>query len=101
MPGCLGPSLREIVLIDIELDLQIVQIGHGNDVALGAFVADEAGGDELALFDVALENGAVDGRADDGVVELHLRVVERALGLLTCARSASISSWRGPRRTSS
>ena len=60
MPGWLRTELGEIVLIDIQLDLEIAQIGQRNDIALGAFVADETGGDELALFDVAFENGSVD-----------------------------------------
>ena len=50
-----GPEFREIVLADIEFDLEIVEIGHGDDVAFGAFVADETGGDEFAFFDVTVK----------------------------------------------
>ena len=72
----LRAQLREIVLVDVELDFQIVQIGERDDVAFGALVADEAGGDELAFLDVALQDGARDRSADDGVVELGFGVCD-------------------------
>ena len=65
-------ELGKVGLVDVEFDFDIVQIGEGDDEALGAADAGEAGGDELALFDVTLKNGAADGGLDDGVVELCL-----------------------------
>src|ERR1700722_1590148 len=61
-----GTELREIILIHIDFDLQIVKVGDRDYVAFRAFIAYESGGDKLALFDVALQNRAGDGSADDG-----------------------------------
>ena len=74
MPCCFGVQLGEIVLADVQFHFQIVQVGQRDHVALGAAVAHEAGGDELALLHGALQDGAGDRRADDGVVEIGLRV---------------------------
>ena len=43
--------------------------------------ADMLGVDRLALVDAALDDDAVDRRGDDRVVEIHLRLVDRGLGL--------------------
>ena len=75
-------ELRKIVLIDIQLHLEIVQIGHRYDIAFGALVADEAGGDEFTLLDISFENGSIDRRANDGVVLLHLGVGQGPLELI-------------------
>ena len=61
MPFWPDAELGEIVLADVELHLQIVQVGERHHVALGALVAHETGGDEFALFDGALQDGAVTG----------------------------------------
>src|SRR6267142_1406338 len=53
-------DLGKIVLADVELDSQVIEIGDGNHVSLGAALADEAGGDELAHLDVAGQNGGRD-----------------------------------------
>ena len=84
-PCCCGVQLGEIVLRDIEFDFQIVQVGERNHVALGAAIADEAGGDELALLDGAFQNGAGDGRANDGVGQVRLGVTDGAARLVDLA----------------
>src|SRR5262249_9133153 len=83
--GVARMELGEVVLADVELYFQVVEIGHGDNVALGALVADESGGDEFALFHVALADGAGDGRANDGVIQIGLRDRHGAAGLLYLA----------------
>ena len=51
----------EIVLINIQFDLQIAEIGKGDDEGLRAAIANKRSRDHLALLDVALENSAVTG----------------------------------------
>ena len=77
----LRPQLREIILADIEFHLQVVQIGHGHQVALGAFFAYESVGDKLTLLHVAVENGAGDRRTDDGILQLVVGVGKSAFCL--------------------
>ena len=91
----------EIVLIDVELDLKVVEIGQRDDVTFRASIAGKTRRDEFAAFDVALQDGAGDRRADDGVVQVAFaQKASEPSACLTCARMASISSRRGPMRTS-
>ena len=62
-PAALEATKRNAAANGVELDAQVVQIGDGDDVALRAAVADEAGRDELADLHVALEHRRGDRRA--------------------------------------
>lgn len=95
------PELGEVVLIDVDLDLQIVEVGDGDDVAFGALVADESGGDKFTLLDVAFQNRAGDRSTDYGICEIVFRKSTWPLACSTKPRAASISSWREPMRTRS
>jgi hypothetical protein len=74
----------------------VIQVRHGDDIALGAFVADETGGDELAFFDVAVENRAGYRRFDDRIVELVLRIGQSAARLLDLAADLIDFLFTGP-----
>ena len=70
---CWPMQLGEIVLADVELHFEVVEVGEGDDVALGAAVAHETGGHELALLDGALQDRAGDRGANDRVGEVASR----------------------------
>ena len=101
VPCWLALQLGEIVLADVELHFEIVEVGQRDHVAFGAAVADETGGDELALLHRALQDGAGDGRADDGVGEVGLGIGDHAPGLLDLAAQGVDLLLRGPSFTSS
>src|SRR5579871_1478959 len=89
--GLSRAEFGKIALINIQFNLQVVQIGHRYNIAFCTFVAHEAGGDELALLDIALEGCPIDGRLNNRVVELYLRIIKHALRLLyLCAQSVDL-----------
>ncbi|MCG3159756.1 MAG: hypothetical protein JMDDDDMK_00776 [Acidobacteria bacterium] len=74
-------ELGEIVLVDVEFDLKVVQVGHRNDVTFRAAITGETRRNEFAALDVAFQNDAGDRSADDGVFQLRLREGQTAFGL--------------------
>ena len=83
-------ELGKVVLRDIEFDLNVVQIGEGDDrsarAAFGA--AGKLRGDQFALFGGALQNRAGDGSANHSGIELRLGVGHLAFGLQQVAFGA-------------
>ncbi len=86
----LGTEPGKIVLRDIEFDLEIVQIGQGDDQALRTAFgrAGKSRGHELAFFGGALKNGSSHRGADHGGVEQRLGIVRLTLSLLHGAAGA-------------
>ena len=82
MPSCLRREFGKVVLRDIELDLNVVEIGERDyRTARATFgAAGKLRGDQFALFGGALENRAAYGRADHGGIELRLGIIHLALG---------------------
>ena len=73
-------DLADVGLVDLALDVDLVGVAEGHDEG-GGGAEDEDGADRVADFDVAGEDGAVDGGGDGGVAELLFKLLERGLGL--------------------
>ena len=78
--GLAEVDLADVGLVDLALDVDLGSVAEGEDLG-GGGAENEDGGDGVAHFDVAGEDGAVDGRGDVGVGELFLELLEGGVGL--------------------
>ena len=75
----------DVGLVDRRLDLHVAQVLRDGEQHRRL----QAGGDGLPGVDVAQDHGAVHRRADDGALQVHLRLLEQRLALLDGGQRAA------------